>query len=182
MGYVSVEEFQKYSSVYGDEVLQQSYIDSAEDIIKNYLGYSPTLHSYTYFCLGNGSIELQLRARPIVELISVEIDGVLISDSLPSRGEFIYYNKGFPLDSNIKVEYTAGYGNRPDDDIGNGLFLPQIIKTTVLRIASILQSESDGNVGVTSKSFGDSGTRTFINYTNFDKFLLPLSSYKLLVI
>jgi hypothetical protein len=176
MSYVSVEEFQKYSSVYGDEVLQQSYVDSVEDIVKNYLGYSPTLHSYTYFGLGNGSRELQLRARPISTLDSVKIDDVLISNSdfyLLKDSEFIYYDKVFPLDSKIKIEYTAGY---LDAD------LPQIIKMTVLRIASILQAESDGNVGVQSKSFADSGTRTFTNYTNFDKFLLPLSSYKLIVI
>jgi hypothetical protein len=176
MSYVSVEEFQKYSSVYGDTDLQQSYIDSAEDVVKNYLGYSPTLHGYTYFCAGNGSHELQLRARPIQTIVNVEINKEPIPLSefyFPNDGEFLYYNKVFPLDSNVKVEYSAGY---LDAD------LPQIIKMTVLRIASILQAESDGNVAITSKSFADSGTRTFTNYTNFDKYLLPISSYKLIVI
>jgi hypothetical protein len=185
MSYVSVDDFKKYSGAHEDDTLIQNYIDSAENIVNNYLGYSPTLHNYTYFCLGNGTHELQLRARPINALITVEINDALLSDSdlyFPNDSEFIYYNKVFPLDSKIKVEYTAGYGAVIDDDAGNGMFLPQIIKMTVLRIASILQTESSGNVGVTSKSFADSGTRTFTNYTNFDKFLLPLSSYKLLVI
>jgi hypothetical protein len=105
---------------------------------------------------------------------------------------------------NIKIEYTAGWdngdGNSSDtdfddefidggdastevfDDIDSGNSsdnqntsnIPDIIKLTVLRIAALLQSESDSNIGVTSKSFADSGTRTFVNYTNFDKYLIQL--------
>jgi hypothetical protein len=60
--------------------------------------------------------------------------------------------------------------------------IPNIFKQTQLRIASLLYQEADQNIGVTSKSFGDSGSRTFINYTNFDKYLSPLSKYSLVVI
>lgn len=58
--------------------------------------------------------------------------------------------------------------------------IPEIIKITLMRIAAILQTESDGNVGITSKSFADSGSRTFMNYTNFDKFLTPISNYRII--
>jgi hypothetical protein len=75
MSYVSVEELQKYSNVHSDDALQQSYIDSAEDIVNNYLGYSPTMHRYAHYLIGNGTHELQLKARPIDSLISIEIDG-----------------------------------------------------------------------------------------------------------
>jgi hypothetical protein len=184
MSYVSVEELQKYSNVYNDGELQQSYIDSAENIVDNYLGYSPALHSYVHYFIGNGTHELQLKAKPINTLSSVEIDGIIIPPTdfyFINDSEFIYYNGKFPLGSNIKVEYTAGYGII-DGDIGNVIFFPQIIKLTVLRIAALLQTESDSNIGVTSKSFADSGTRTFVNTVNFDKYLLLISSYKLLVI
>jgi hypothetical protein len=83
---------------------------------------------------------------------------------------------------NIKVKYDAGWGTIINDDEKNSEYLPGIIKMTVLRIASLLQNESDSNIGITSKSFADSGTRTFINYTNFDKYLIQISNYKLLVI
>jgi hypothetical protein len=186
MSYVSVEELQKYSNVYGEELLQQSYIDASENIVNNYLGYSPALHGYTHYFDGTGTNELQLKSRPITTTISVEINGESISLSefyTIMDSEFLYYNKIFPCGKrNIKVEYDAGYGITVDDDVTNSAYLPEIIKLTVLRIASILQAESDGNVGITSKSFADSGTRTFTNYTNFDKFLLPISSYKILVI
>jgi hypothetical protein len=185
MSYVSVEELQKYSNVYNDVVLQQSYINSAENIVNTYLGYSPTLHEYTYFCMGNGTHELQLRAKPITTLISVEINGEIISLSefyTVMNSEFLYYNKIFPCGDNIKVEYDAGWGITVDDDQANSEYLPEIIKMTVLRIASILQAESDSNIAISSKSFSESGTRTFINYTDYSKYLLPISTYKLIVI
>jgi hypothetical protein len=128
---------------------------------------------------------LQLRAKPITTIISVAING----ESIPlsefyntTDSEFIYYNKIFPRGSHIKVEYDAGWGITIDDDVVNSAYLPEIIKMTVLRIATMLQAESDSNIAVSSKSFGDSGTRTFINYTDYSKYLLPISIYKILVI
>jgi hypothetical protein len=186
MSYVSVEELQKYSNVYGEADLQQSYIDSAENIVNTYLGYSPTLHHYLQYFDGMGINELQLKAKPITAVINVEINGESIPLSEFSTffdNEFIYYNKIFLYGKrNIKVEYEAGYGITIDDDVANSQYVPSIIKTTVLRIASMLQAESDSNIAVSSKSFGDSGTRTFINYTDYSKYLLPISIYKLLVI
>jgi hypothetical protein len=60
--------------------------------------------------------------------------------------------------------------------------MPSVFKQTILRIAALLQTESDNNIGITGKSFGDSGSRTFTNYTNFSKYLDPLSKYKLITI
>jgi hypothetical protein len=186
MSYVSVEELQKYSNVYSDTALQQSYIDSAENIINTYLGYSPTLHNYNQYFDGTGTNELQLKAKPIATIIGVEING----ESIPLSefytimdSEFLYCNKIFPIGKrDIKVEYDAGWGITVDDDEANSEYLPEIIKMTVLRIASILQAESDSNIAVSSKSFAESGTRTFINYTDYSKYLLPISIYKILVI
>jgi hypothetical protein len=181
-----VEELQKYSNVYGDDGLQQSYIDSAENIVNTYLGYSPTLHNYNQYFNGTGDNELQLKAKPIQTILSVEING----ESIPLSefyntidSEFIYYNKIFPWGKrNIKVEYDAGWGTTIDDDEDNSAYIPEIIKLTVLRIAALLQTESDSNIGVTSKSFADSGTRTFVNTVDYSRYLIQLSNYKILVI
>jgi hypothetical protein len=186
MSYVKIEELKEYSGAHEEDNLLQNYIDSAEDIVNTYLGYSPTLHSYVHYFDGTGTNELQLKAKPIETVISIEIGG----QSIPlsefyniGNSEFLYYNRIFPSGKrNVKVEYDAGWGITVDDDTVNGEYLPKIIKMTVLRIASLLQSESDGNIGVTSKSFGDSGNRSFVNTVNFDKYLIQVSTFKILVI
>jgi hypothetical protein len=186
MSYVSAEELKRYSGAHEEDELLQNYIDSAENIVNNYVGYSPTLHNYIQYFNGNGTNELQLKAKPIAAIIRVEINGENIP--LPEfytimDSEFLYCNKIFPVGQrNIKVEYDAGWGITPDDDPANSDILPEIIKMTVLRIATLLQTESAGNIGVTSKSFADSGTRTFINTVSFDKYLIQISNYKILVI
>jgi hypothetical protein len=186
MSYVTIEELKEYSGAHDEDNLLQNYIDSAEDIVNTYLGYSPTLHNYIQYFNGTGTNELQLKAKPIANIISVEIDGQSISLTEfynTFNSEYLYYNKIFPTGKrNIKIEYDAGWGITVDDDAANGDYLPRIIKMTVLRIASLLQSEASGNIGVTSKSFGDSGTRTFINTVNFDKYLIQISAFKILVI
>jgi hypothetical protein len=186
MSYVSVEEFKKYSSVYAESDIQQRYVDAAENIVNNYLGYSPVLRDYTHYFDGTGTSELQLKARPIRGITGAEING----ESVPATelhfdkdSEFIYFDRVFPCGKrNIKIQYSAGYGTLPNTDLLNGELLPVVIRMSVLRIAALLQSESDSNIGVTSKSFSDSGTRTFTNFTSFDKYLSPISFYKLVVI
>lgn len=57
--------------------------------------------------------------------------------------------------------------------------LPGIIKLTILRIAALMQTECDGNIGITSKSFGDSGNnRTFVRTTDYDPYLQQISNYR----
>lgn len=72
--------------------------------------------------------------------------------------------------------------NTENNNVVKIISIPKIIFLTVLRIASLLQSESDNNIGVTSRSFGEGGQRAFVNYVNFDKYLLPCSKYKLLTV
>jgi hypothetical protein len=186
MSYVKIEELKEYSGAHDEDNLLQNYIDSAENIVNTYLGYSPTLHKYIHYFDGTGDYELQLKAKPISNIISIEINGQLIPLSEfynTFNSEFLYYNNIFPNGKrNIKIEYNAGWGITVDDDTANGEYLPKIIKMTVLRIASLLQTESSGNIGITSKSFADSGTRSFINTVDYSRYLIQLSNYKILVI
>lgn len=54
---------------------------------------------------------------------------------------------------------------------------PDIIKLTIKRIATLLLMEAGENIGVTSKSMPDN-SRTFINYTNYFKYLRPIQNYR----
>lgn len=175
---VQLEDFKKYTGVYDDDENYQSlYLDSALNIIENYLGYkletgAPLIQVFS----GDGSNKLSLRAKPILSVLAIttsEFNGV---PEVLTSGQFITLTndsdiKTFPKGTdNITVTYTAGY----DEDT-----LPAIIKLTAFRIAALLQTESDNNIGVTSKSFGDEGSRTYVQTRKYADYLIQLSSYKL---
>jgi hypothetical protein len=173
MGIVTLAEFQNYTSFFDEDERQQIYIDSAENILEKYLGYHPEEREYSHLFDGNGSQILQLRARPL-SLITVKINNVEIPvDEFTAANEFIYYKNGiFPEGKyNIEIEYRGGY---PAGEI------PELLRITVLRLGALLNTEAQGNIGVTSKSFGDSGSRTFLNNTDYNRYLLPVSAYCLL--
>lgn len=177
MAYLTVEDFQKYTGVFpeDDKSLQSMYLGAAENIIQNYLGYNPESTTYTDYISGNGKTMIFLNAKPITILQSISINGTeqdvshfffdRITECLVAESESYKFAEG---NKNIKVVYTAGYSAIPD-----------VIKLTGFRIAGILQTEDSGNIGINSKSFGDSGTRTFVNTVNFEKYLRQISKYKL---
>ena len=72
----------------------------------------------------------------------------------------------------------AGDALKMDD--GNAV--PPVIKSAIVRIAALMFQETSGNIGITGKSFGESGSRTFVNYVNYQKYLMPISNYRLTVI
>ena len=55
--------------------------------------------------------------------------------------------------------------------------VPEIVRLTILRIATLMLMEGGENIGVSSKSFADN-SRTFISYTNYLKYLSPLQTYR----
>ena len=219
--YVSLEQFNQFTGVHDEPEKQKSFIDAAEGIVINYLGYNLGFRKYLTVMNGNGREDVQLEARPIREILRVLINDIEIPiTQFETTNEYIFYKNGiFPEGRrNIIILYNAGWdanadildidndyydggdatldtydylGNAdagtvsPVLNAGNALLvskrttIPAEIISTILRIASLLQSESESNIGVTSKSFGDSGSRSFVNYTNFNKFLLPISRYRL---
>lgn len=170
---VTKEELEKYSGVYTDEEnnAQELYIESAEDILRSYLGYNPEVTCYTKFYDGCGFSDLRLGVKNIFILESVSIDGVKQElENIDFDDDCIIIRNGvFPVGrKNVAVKFVAGFNK-----------IPAIMKMTVLRIATLLQLESDSNIGVSSRSFQDN-TRTFLNTKNYEPYLIQCSNYKLL--
>lgn len=172
--YVALADFKKYATKREEdatgEALYQIYIDSAEQIVKDYLSYDPQSQAYTHTFAGSGLTCLQLKSKPVTILASVTVDGAArdVAD-FRLEDERLYDKTGaiFSPASEIVVVYTAGWAT-----------VPGIIKLAVMRIASLLSQEAGENIGVTSTSFDGGNSRTFINYTNFAKYLAPLSSFR----
>lgn len=174
--YVLLATWKKYankldSDTTGEE-LYQLYIDAAEKIVADHLSYSPASASYTHTLSGSGRSTLQLRAKPVTALASVTIDGVSrnVADfSLDDERLTDTTGSVFSRHSTIVVAYTAGWTT-----------VPALIQMAVMEIASLLSLQAGENIGVSSTTFDGGNTRSFINYTNFDKYLRPLSSYKVI--
>jgi len=198
---VSLKSFRDYTGVFSDEGNSSPslYLQTATQIVESYLGYPLNMMLYDKTYRGTGTNEIQLNSKPINIIYKVAIDGRLQdTENFYSDNEYLIFDGGiFPAGSTINVVYKTGYREEHDDpadepipeprltkeDIETevcGSVLPYLIKMTILRIAALLQSEADNNIGTTSRSFGESGSRTFVSYTNYEKWLQPISGYRLL--
>lgn len=172
---VSLTGFNAYSGNWEDNAeasaLKESFLMSVEEIVRDYLRYDPVLQEHEDVILsGNGTRRLPLPSRPVRSLESFEMDGRRYDasffrfddDRLTMRHHGHIFTRG---DGNIVLSYTSGWD---EED------MPNAIKVAILRIATLMLSETDGNIGVSGKSFADN-SRTFINYSNYRKYLEPLA-------
>lgn len=152
------------------DALKMQYLVSAREIVQNYLGYRLDIHDVTEDHVFTGSNDIYLREFPIQEVYAVKVNG----KSLPApffslRGDHVRLNDCCHCHhGEVEVQYCSGYRKIPD-----------LIIQTILRIASLLQTEANGNIGLTSKSFGNDGSRSFLNYTSYSKYLEPLYPFRI---
>lgn len=175
MAIVTEAQLKEYTGNHEDSTLNSIYIDFAEGIVKDYLGYDPIAQDYTEYFSGIGDDKLYLNAQPVIYINNLTIDGeVKDVEDYAFKKDCIYkidHEKVFTEGvNNIIVGYSAGYDE---------LELPGIIQLSVLRIASLLLQESGGNIGITGKSFGEN-SRSFINYADYKKYLKPLDGLRII--
>ena len=166
---VTTEELQGFTGVQFESGnnIADLFIGSAQNIVENYLGYEIESKEYTkHFALHTSNI-IKCGVKNITNVSAITIDGTPVEDYYVDDDKIIL--KQPVISDNIIITFTAGFG----------VDLPQIIKLTVLRIAALLQTESNNNIGISGKSFID-GSRTFTNFTNFDRYLIACSKYKLI--
>jgi len=171
MSAVNVDTFNDYISQFEDDTngLKQIYLDSAEAMIIDYIGYDFNLIEYEEVLDGTDLNYILLSAYPVTALTSVTIDDQIIDIANFSikREKLTYVKNIFKASSVIALEYTAGYSDAPG-----------IVQMVELQIAALLFTEASGNIGVTSKSFDGGNSRTFIKTTNFAPYLQKLDSMR----
>ena len=165
---VTKEELQGFTGVQLETPeLAELFIGAAQDIVENYLGYEIESKEYTkHFALHTSNI-IKCGVKNITVVSEITIDGTPVEDYYIDNDKIIL--KQPVISDNIIIRFTAGFSED----------LPQIIKLTVLRIAALLQTESNNNIGISGKSFID-GSRTFTNFTNFDRYLIACANYRIL--
>ena len=165
---VTTEELQGFTGVQLETPeLAELFIGASQNIVENYLGYEIESKEYIkHFSLHSSNV-IKCGVKNITAVSEITVDGTLVEDYYIDDDRIILNQP--VISDNIIVKFTAGFTTD----------LPQIIKLTVLRIAALLQTESNNNIGISAKSFMD-GSRTFMNYTNYDKYLISCSKYKLI--
>ena len=169
---ISLEEFKIYNNYYEEDtdIMCQSFIDAASNIVADYIGFDPNRTEYNEFVEGIGSNKLFTKVIPIVDFAYVlRVDTGEALEGVGWNENYIYSLEGdsiFEDKATYKIHYEGGYRNVPDE-----------IKLAVIRIASLMLAESNGNIGITGKSNADQ-SRTFISYNSYDKYLKPLISYR----
>ena len=179
MSLVSLKLFEQYTGNFEDSceavALKEKYLNAAESVVLDYLGYNPVLSSYDEYLSGIGDYKLYLHAHPVANVNFIVINGTPADISLfDIKDSYVFYrcrNSKFPIGvENVHINYEAGYS--PEE-------IPDVIKVSIMRIAALMLQEQGGNIGLTGKAMGEN-SRTFINYTNYDKFLEPLSDLRVM--
>ena len=176
----SIAMFDTYSGNYEDASeavqLKGAFLSTAEDIVASYLGFDPVSKEYAdVVASGTGSRRLYLRARNITSVDALTVGTAAVDTSLVAACDdhirFVDHTTKFPVgEDNIRLSYTAGWDAQE---------MPPVIVVSILRIATLMLSETGGNIGLTGKSFADN-SRTFVNYSNYRKYLQPLDSLRIL--
>ena len=176
----TIAMFNTYSGNFEDSdeavLLKTAFLDSAEDIVSSYLGFDPKQQEHTdIVCSGTGSRRLYLPSRNISSVDALTVGTAAVDTSLVAACDdhirFVEHATKFPVgEDNIRLSYTAGWDAQE---------MPPVIVVSILRIATLMLSETGGNIGLTGKSFADN-SRTFINYSNYRKYLQPLDSLRII--
>lgn len=153
---ITKKELEKYSGVYRDnnDTLGEVYIGSATDIVDTYLGY-----------VAEQNEDWKKQVLKIV--YSVDMINFYADEE---RTELVEIPDG--------AEITATGIENQYSYIALEVVVPDLIRLTCLRIASLLQQEEEGNIGINNKSYGESGSRSFLNVVNYDKYLAQIARYR----
>ena len=172
MAYITKEELEDYVKKYPeDETLLEQYINAAEEMVENYLGYSPEQKEYKTVSYGDNGSFFCLEAFPLIELKEVKVNEKPVDTGLfriKSRN-YLEFNFGkgiFYSESLYSISYSAGFEK-----------IPGKIKTVALQLASLMWESEGGNLAVSSTTYSDNGSRVFNNF-RADRFLEELEAYK----
>lgn len=172
MALISVDELNEYTGNYETASYKATLIGAASDVVESYLGYSLAKTNRSHEIISWGTDRVILPVPNVASITSIYIgdtllastDYTLVAGRLFSQ---VVFTETVLRGQIIKIAYIAGYDVVPD-----------VIKQAALRIAALMLEEANGNIGVTSKTFADM-SRQFVSYTNYNKYLYPISGYRL---
>lgn len=152
------------------DALKTDCILTAQKIIQGYVGYSieETEHIETFYNIYNDFIVLK---GHITKINTLKLNDIDIDTKDITTDKYYLYIKNYTNYKNVKVEvdYNVGW---TDETVDN------VFKITIAEIATLIYMGAHKNIGITGLVGGDGMSRTFVNYTNFNKYLSKLEGYR----
>lgn len=171
---LSLDDFNNYSGNFEDDAesksLKTKILNTAQTVVEDYLGYYVLEGNYIEVMRGTGQNKMFVHNVPITYVNEVRKNNIPLDPEsyIFTEDAVVLLHDRFEDNCDILIDYSAGR---------NQYNIPDIIRVTILRIATLLLMEAGENIGITSKSFSDN-SRSFISYTNYDKYLQPLRNMR----
>lgn len=170
MGLVTADAIRNFANIFDAlDTIVDEVEKSAEEIVIGHLGYNPISAAYDHSIVGLGESLVHLASFPVSG--NITINGTVYTPAQYFADKNIVAVPGvtFPYPDRVSLAYTAGYALAS---------IPATILHTITQIAALLLTER-GNIGISGMSDANTGSRTFISYTNFDKYLKNLNAHRL---
>jgi hypothetical protein len=185
----TLEELKQYLGIsdVDKDMLLEKLVESASNIIINYVGYDPHKRTYTdKLYSGDGTNRLYLRDVPVVSVSVIKQEDVAMSagdlanikvhDTYLEGRSYIWVHS---YDDNYKLTYIAGYDidNANPDVAADAKSTLALFAWVNMRIAGLMYKESgpQGILGISSQSF-DISARSFYD-TQLTNYLAELDNY-----
>lgn len=164
---ITIDEFNKYTEDYNEDnvEIKTLMLESAQEKVEEYLGYELEVVQRLE------SIEVNSNYISLDQYIDV-INSIEDSNHNPItdyaiRKNYIIFKQ--VINDIIYLDYDSGLS-----------VVPASIKLAIMQIATLKLLESGKKIGITGIQNPDGIGNTFINYTNYDKWLQQIKSYRII--
>jgi hypothetical protein len=168
MAIITAEEFKAYIGDTTDCPTNATVIGAAEDVVKGHLGYDPAKEDAVAESLELEAVDYVALRKPVIAIAALTLEGVALvagSDYRVSHNYLLFFRR---RSGTLAVTYSGGIDP-----------IPALVKLACLQIAALKHMETGKHIGVTGTAMPDGMGTQFINYTSYDKYLRPLSRYRI---
>ncbi len=160
---ITIDELQAYTGDNNPTILDEMFLTSAQTIVEDFIGWK--LEETEIEEEADISSKYYFANSYILEVTSLKINDVVITDYVIKNNciKFGTYQSG-----TLVINYLGGIET-----------IPNLIKLATLQIATLKLMETGKKIGVTGTQLPDGMGHTFINYTNYEKYLTVLKGYRI---
>lgn len=156
---ISTDELSDFSGKYPEnDDKQKNYIAAATEIIGAYLGYDPLTYE-----------GWRKEHEKTITVYSTDGTTFYINDA---------YGVVADIPDGVTPEPTLFENQYQYTVVVSEIIYPDSVKLVCKEISTLMQEEENQNIGINSKSFGESGTRSFLNVVSYDKYLARISRFR----